>query len=73
MKKSFERSSVAWILYDFANTIFSMNVVSTYFALWITVDNNLEDIWVGMANSLSMLLVGIPAIVLIALSKDEFV
>jgi len=26
----------AWALYDFATTAFSMNVISTYFALWVT-------------------------------------
>ncbi|MFQ5896066.1 MAG: MFS transporter, partial [Nitrospinota bacterium] len=27
-----------WALYDFANTIFSLNIVSLYFALWISTD-----------------------------------
>ena len=36
-----------------------MNVVSLYFALWITVDNGLDDLWVGLSNSLSMFLVAI--------------
>ncbi len=48
-----------WVIYDFANTIFSMNVVSLYFSLWITVDNGREDILVSIANSLSMLLVAL--------------
>jgi len=48
-----------WVIYDFANTIYSMNVVSLYFSLWITVDNGREDIWVSLANSLSMLLVAL--------------
>jgi len=48
-----------WISYDFANTIYSMNVVSLYFSLWITVDNGREDIWVSLANSLSMLMVAL--------------
>ncbi len=26
---------VSWALYDFANTIFSMNIVTLYFAVWI--------------------------------------
>ncbi len=48
-----------WVIYDFANTIFSMNVVSLYFSLWITVDNGREDILVSLANSTSMLLVAL--------------
>lgn len=53
------KAAFSWILYDFANTIFSMNVVSMYFALWITVDNKMSDVWVGIANSSSMLLVAL--------------
>ena len=37
----------SWVFYDFANTIFSMNVVSLYFPLWITVNHGWEDIWVS--------------------------
>lgn len=48
-----------WVIYDFANTIFSMNVVSLYFSLWITVDNGREEILVSLANSTSMLLVAL--------------
>jgi UMF1 family MFS transporter len=47
----------SWAFYDFANTIYSMNVVSLYFSLWITVDNGREDILVSAANSVSMVLV----------------
>jgi UMF1 family MFS transporter len=48
--------------------MFSMNVVSTYFALWITVDNGMSDFWVGAANSTSMLLVALTLPVLGVLS-----
>lgn len=51
------RATFSWALYDFANTIFSMNVVSMYFPLLIVLDYGLEDIWVSLANSSSMLLV----------------
>ncbi len=50
---------MGWVIYDFANTIFSMNVVSLYFSLWITVDNGREEILVSLANSASMLLVAL--------------
>jgi MFS-type transporter involved in bile tolerance (Atg22 family) len=29
------RAVVGWVLYDLANTIFSMGVVSLYFSLWV--------------------------------------
>jgi UMF1 family MFS transporter len=49
----------SWIFYDFANTIFSMNVISLYFPLWITVNHGWEDIWVSWAHFISMGLVAI--------------
>ncbi|MFH2070322.1 MAG: MFS transporter [Elusimicrobiota bacterium] len=48
-----------WMLYDFANTIYSMNVVSLYFALWITVDKKGEDIFYSIALSVSMIMAAI--------------
>ncbi len=50
-------SIISWSLYDFANTIFSMNIISLYFPLWVTVDKGGEDILYGSALSLSMILV----------------
>ncbi|MDD4909138.1 MAG: MFS transporter [Candidatus Omnitrophica bacterium] len=46
----------SWALYDFANTIFSMNIVSLYFALWVTVTKGAQDITYSIALSLSMLI-----------------
>lgn len=48
---------VSWGLYDFANTIFSMNIVSLYFALWITQDHGGKDIHYSFVYSGSMLAV----------------
>ena len=50
-------SILSWSLYDFANTIFSMNIISLYFPLWVTVDKGGEDILYGFSLSLSMILV----------------
>jgi MFS-type transporter involved in bile tolerance (Atg22 family) len=58
----------SWILYDFANTIYSMNVVTMYFSLWITVNLAREDIWVGASNSISMALVAVSLPVLGAIA-----
>ncbi len=49
----------SWSMYDFANTIFAMNVISLYFALWVTVDMRGEDILYSWALSGSMLLAAI--------------
>ncbi|MDH4223235.1 MAG: MFS transporter, partial [candidate division Zixibacteria bacterium] len=61
----------SWAIYDFANTIFSMNVVTMYFAQWIIVDNQREDIWYSLAYALSMLLVALTLPVLGALSDGR--
>ncbi len=52
---------VSWGIYDFANTIFSMNVVSLYFPLLIISNLGYKDIYVAVANSLSMLVVALSA------------
>lgn len=44
----------SWALYDFANTFFAMNVVSLYFALWVTVDKGGKDIFYSLAIASSM-------------------
>ena len=46
-----------WGLYDFADTIFSMNVVSLYFPLLVVSDLGGKDIYVGLGNSVSQGLV----------------
>ncbi len=46
----------SWALYDFANTIFSMNILTLYFAGWVIIDHGLEDIWYSLTFSGSMLL-----------------
>ena len=58
----------SWSLYDFANTIFSMNVISLYFALWVTVDQGGQDILYSFALSLSMLAVAVSVPVFGAIS-----
>lgn len=45
----------SWILYDFANVLYSMNIISLYFALWVTVNMQGEDILYSLSLSLSML------------------
>ena len=64
------RRVLSWALYDLANTIFSMNIVSMYLALWVVnVMGGTDALW-GYANSVSMLLVLLTAPLLGALSDQ---
>lgn len=62
------RGAFEWALYDFANTIFSMNVLTMYLAQWIVVDRGVESFWYSLANSVSMALVAVTLPVLGALA-----
>jgi len=49
---------VGWVLYDFANTIFSLVVVTRYFNDWIIDERGQPDVYVGlMSAAVSLLLV----------------
>lgn len=58
------RSVVGWIMYDLANTIFSMGVVSLYFSLWVrdSVGAERADATYGIitATSMSIIFVSSP-------------
>ena len=43
----------SWALYDFANTIFSMNVVTLYFAVWLVTERGATNTAYSVATSLS--------------------
>ena len=58
----------SWSMYDFANTIFAMNVITLYFALWVTIDMRGEDLLYGSFLSFSMLLSAVTAPILGAIS-----
>ncbi|MBI4497473.1 MAG: MFS transporter [Chloroflexi bacterium] len=62
------RGVLSWALYDFANTIFSMNIVTLYFALWVTVDHSAPDLLYSVAFSGSMLATAVTAPMLGAVS-----
>ncbi|MCJ7457597.1 MAG: MFS transporter [candidate division Zixibacteria bacterium] len=66
-----KKTIFSWGIYDFANTIFSMNIISMYFAQWIIVDHHKEDIWYSLTYSLSMLLVALTIPVLGAISDGR--
>ncbi|CAA9555505.1 MAG: Uncharacterized MFS-type transporter [uncultured Thermomicrobiales bacterium] len=64
------RSVVGWVLYDLANTIFSLNIVSFYFSLWVVNDKGGRDGDYLIANSASMALMFLTAPLLGALSDQ---
>jgi UMF1 family MFS transporter len=47
----------SWAMYDFANTIFSMNVVSLHFALWVTREQGGSELDYSIIYSASVLAV----------------
>ena len=61
-----ERAS--WALYDFANTIFSMNVATLYFSVWLIADLGASNGVYALGNGISSLLVVLSVPVLGALS-----
>ncbi len=46
----------SWLFYDFANTIFSMNILTMYFAQWVVIDLAMGDLWYAVPYSISMVL-----------------
>lgn len=59
MKKLHWPQVHAWALYDFATVAFYMNIMSTYFALWVVKDHGASDLTYALAKSLSMLVVAL--------------
>ena len=63
------RERWSWALYDFANTIFSMNIATLYFAVWLVSDLHVgRNTPVAIANGVSSLLVAVSIPVLGAIS-----
>lgn len=64
------RAVVSWVLYDLANTIFSMGVVSGYFSTWVRdqVGANRADFVYGVITAISMGLIFIASPVLGAMT-----
>lgn len=55
----FRRDVIGWSLYDFANTIYSMNIVSLYLKRYIVEDLQKDHLFFDIPFSLSMLLAGV--------------
>ena len=52
---------ISWAFYDFANTIFAMNILSLYFVLWVTEDKSGTLLTFSLFLSGSMLAAAITA------------
>jgi len=62
------RERWSWALYDFANTIFSMNILTLYFTVWIVSDLRSSSTLYAIGNAASSVLVVLAIPVLGALS-----
>ena len=62
------RERASWALYDFANTIFSMNVATLYFSVWLIKDLGASSLLYAIGNGISSFLVVLSVPVLGALS-----
>lgn len=51
------RERFSWALYDFSNTIFSMNIATLFFAVWLVQDVKASNTMAAVASSVSSLLV----------------
>src|SRR2546423_9571554 len=58
----------SWALYDFSNTIFSMNVATLYFSVWIVSDLGSTDLVYAVASAIASAMVVLAIPVLGALS-----
>jgi len=62
------RERWSWALYDFATTIFSMNVLTLYFAVWLVSDLHASNTVVALGNGIASALVVISIPIFGALS-----
>jgi len=62
------RERWSWALYDFSNTIWSMNVVSLYLAAWMVVDLGASNAAYSWATSISSIIMAVSVPLLGAIS-----
>ena len=58
----------SWGMYDLANTIFTINIITLYFALWVVVDKGGRDIYYSIAIAVSMIFAAISEPIMGAIS-----
>jgi MFS transporter, UMF1 family len=56
------RERLSWALYDFANTVYSMNIATLYFAAWLVADLGRSNTTYAIANGIAsaMVVLSIP-------------
>ena len=56
------RERLSWALYDFANTVFSMNIATLYFAAWLVADLGHSNTLYAVANGVAsgLVVISIP-------------
>jgi len=59
VKSNFSKDIIGWSLYDFANTIFSMNIISLYLKRYIIEDLGKDDRYFDIPYAVSMLFAAI--------------
>jgi len=57
MSTLLRKEVIGWSLYDFANTIFSMNIISLYLKRYLVEDLGKDDRWFDIPFSISMVFV----------------
>ena len=65
------RKVFSWALYDFANTIFSMNIVSRYFPVMVVTVLGGTDLAIGVSRSAAMVLVALTMPVIGAIADQR--
>lgn len=58
----------AWSVYDLSNTLYAINIISLYFALWVINEKGADDAMYGNVHSISMFVVFLIAPILGSLS-----
>ena len=55
----FRKDVIGWSLYDFANTIYSMNIISLYLKRYLVEDLGKDDRWFDIPYAISMIFVAV--------------
>ena len=66
-----DRKVLSWAGYDFANTIYSMNIVSRYFPVMVVTVLGGTDLEIGISRSAAMILVALTMPVLGAIADNR--
>ena len=64
------RERLSWALYDFANTVFSMNIATLYFAAWLVADLGHSNTLYAVVNGIASALVVVSIPVFGAISDE---